>query len=348
MNQNVYVFIMAGGGGSRFWPLSKKVKPKQFLSITKDGESMIQMTAKRASLFTKNKVHVLTNKMYEQIVKEHLGDVDLILEPVAKNTAAPIGLAACYILKQNKDAIMMIWPSDHVILNTDNFKETFDEAINLAQSRKCLVTVGIKPEYPHTGYGYIKLSEHLENNSYIVEKFVEKPNYEVAKGYVESGNYLWNSGMFVWRADVILNAIKDYMPDLYNKLMVISDAIGTQNERKVIDDYFPTLEYDIDKDLRKAYKGGFTYLNPIYKEKDVENITVLDVNSLYPSVMYEKKLPFGEPLFFNGKYEDDKVYNLYIQMITCSFKIKKNKIPTIQIKHNLNYKSNEYLESSNR
>ena len=242
MNQNVYVFIMAGGGGSRFWPLSKKVKPKQFLSITKDGESMIQMTAKRASLFTKNKVPVLTNKMYEQIVKEHLGDVDLILEPVAKNTAAPIGLAACYILKQNKDAIMMIWPSDHVILNTDNFKETFDEAINLAQSRKCLVTVGIKPEYPHTGYGYIKLSEHLENNSYIVEKFVEKPNYEVAKGYVESGNYLWNSGMFVWRADVILNAIKDYMPDLYNKLMVISDAIGTQNERKVIDDYFPTLE----------------------------------------------------------------------------------------------------------
>ena len=242
MNQNVYVFIMAGGGGSRFWPLSKKVKPKQFLSITKDGESMIQMTAKRASLFTKNKVHVLTNKMYEQIVKEHLGDVALILEPVAKNTAAPIGLAACYILKQNKDAIMMIWPSDHVILNTDNFKETFDEAINLAQSRKCLVTVGIKPEYPHTGYGYIKLYEHLENNSYIVEKFVEKPNYEVAKGYVESGNYLWNSGMFVWRADVILNAIKDYMPDLYNKLMVISDAIGTQNERKVIDDYFPTLE----------------------------------------------------------------------------------------------------------
>ena len=111
---------------------------------------------------------------------------------------------------------------------------------------------------------------------------------------------------------------------------------------------FPSLDYEIDKDLRKSYKGGFTYLNPIYKEKDVENITVLDVNSLYPSVMYEKKLPFGEPIFFNGKYEEDKVYNLYIQMITCSFKIKKNKIPTIQIKHNLNYKSNEYLESSNR
>ena len=242
MNSNVYVFIMAGGGGSRFWPLSKKIKPKQFLSITQNGESMIQMTAKRASLFTNNKVYVLTNRIYEQIVKDHLGDVNLILEPVARNTAAPIGLAACYVLKQNKDAIMMVLPSDHVIQNTKNFKETFDEAINLAQNRKCLVTVGIKPEYPHTGYGYIKLSNHIEENSYVVEKFVEKPNFEIAKEYVESGNYLWNSGMFVWRADVILNSFKEYMPDLYKNLMIINDAIGTKNERQVIDEYFPTLE----------------------------------------------------------------------------------------------------------
>lgn len=111
--------------------------------------------------------------------------------------------------------------------------------------------------------------------------------------------------------------------------------------------YFPTLDYEVDKDLRKSYKGGFTYLNPIYKEKDLENITVLDVNSLYPSVMYEKELPFGEPIFFSGKYENDKVYNLYIQMITCSFEIKKNKIPTIQIKNNKSFfRGNEYLESS--
>lgn len=112
--------------------------------------------------------------------------------------------------------------------------------------------------------------------------------------------------------------------------------------------YFPQLDYDLDKDLRKSYKGGFTYLNPIYKEKDVGEGSVLDVNSLYPSVMYEEKLPFGEPLFFNGEYKKDKVYDLYIQMITCSFEIKKNKIPTIQIKNNKSYfKANEYLESSN-
>ena len=111
---------------------------------------------------------------------------------------------------------------------------------------------------------------------------------------------------------------------------------------------FPALDYDIDKDLRKSYRGGFTYLNPIYKEKDVENIVNLDVNSLYPSVMYEKPLPFGEPIFFEGKYEDDKIYPLYIQMITCSFEIKENKIPTIQIKNNKSFfRSNEYLTSSN-
>ena len=112
--------------------------------------------------------------------------------------------------------------------------------------------------------------------------------------------------------------------------------------------YFPELDYDIDKDIRKAYKGGFTYLNPIYKEKEVENITILDVNSLYPYVMYSKKLPFGEPLFFEGQYKKDSIYDLYIQMIQCSFELKPNKIPTIQIKNNKYYfRANEYLESSN-
>lgn len=112
--------------------------------------------------------------------------------------------------------------------------------------------------------------------------------------------------------------------------------------------YFPPLDFNVDKDIRKSYKGGFTYLNPIYKEKDIQNITILDVNSLYPSVMYEKSMPIGEPIFFEGKYEYDKIYNLYIQMITCSFEIKKDKIPTIQIKNNKSFfRANEYLTSSN-
>lgn len=242
MSSNVYVVIMAGGGGSRFWPLSKKAKPKQFLSISKDGDSMIQMTAKRASLFTDNKVYVLTNKMYEGIVKEHLGDVNLIMEPIARNTAAPIALAASYLLKKDKDAVMVVWPSDHVITNSDKLKETFNEAIKLANTKKCLVTVGINPEYPHTGYGYIELSDHIDGNSYKVKQFVEKPKLEVAKEYVASKRFLWNSGMFVWRADVILEEIKKHMPSLYENLELISDKIGTPNEQEAIDEYFPKFE----------------------------------------------------------------------------------------------------------
>ena len=149
---------------------------------------------------------------------------------------------------------------------------------------------------------------------------------------------------------IMAKALEVLFEDNLQKMTIGSNAlIDFKNiiSKSKFSHLFPLLDYDIDKDLRKSYKGGFTYLNPIYKEKDVENITVLDVNSLYPSVMYEKQLPFGEPLFFNGKYQDDKVYNLYIQMITCSFNIKKNKIPTIQIKNNLNYRSNEYLETTN-
>lgn len=150
---------------------------------------------------------------------------------------------------------------------------------------------------------------------------------------------------------IMAKALEVLFEDNLQKMTIGSNALTDFKNiisKSKFSHLFPLLDYDIDKDLRKSYKGGFTYLNPIYKEKNVENITVLDVNSLYPSVMYEKQLPFGEPLFFNGKYQDDKVYNLYIQMITCSFNIKKNKIPTIQIKNNLNYRSNEYLETTKR
>ena len=149
---------------------------------------------------------------------------------------------------------------------------------------------------------------------------------------------------------IVAKALKVLFDEELTKMTQGSNALNDFKQiltKSKFEHYFPILDYDIDKDLRKSYKGGFTYLNPIYKEKDVENVVVLDVNSLYPSVMYEKSLPFGYPIFFEGEYQQDKVYNLYIQMITCSFEIKKNKIPTIQIKNNRSYfKANEYLESS--
>lgn len=129
-----------------------------------------------------------------------------------------------------------------------------------------------------------------------------------------------------------------------------SNALNNYKEiltKRKFEHYFPKLEYDIDKDIRQAYKGGFTYLNPIYKNKTVENVVNLDINSLYPSQMKFKPIPFGEGIYYEGKYKEDKIYNLYIQMITCSFKLKKNKIPTIQIKGSSRFRDNEYLESSN-
>lgn len=160
----------------------------------------------------------------------------------------------------------------------------------------------------------------------------------------EEREYIKNDVLIVAKA---LNTI--FKEDL-TKMTQGSNALNdfkTILTKSKFNHYFPPLDYEVDKDLRKAYKGGFTYLNPIYKEKDVEEGEVLDVNSLYPSVMYEKILPFGEPIYFNGKYKDDKVYSLYIQMISCSFKLKKNKIPTIQIKNNKAFfRANEYLESS--
>lgn len=161
---------------------------------------------------------------------------------------------------------------------------------------------------------------------------------------VEEKDYIKNDVLIMSKALNIL--FKENLTKMTRASNALADYKQIITESK-FNHFFPNLEYEIDKDLRKSYKGGFTYLNPIYKEKDVGSGCVLDVNSLYPWVMYEKPLPFGEPVFYDGQYKDDKIYELYIQMITCSFKVKKNKIPTIQIKNNRSFfRGNEYLESS--
>lgn len=160
----------------------------------------------------------------------------------------------------------------------------------------------------------------------------------------EENEYIKNDVLIVAKAlKTLFDENLTYMTEGSNALHDFKSMITKSKYNHL----FPTLDYKLDEDLRKSYKGGFTYLNPIYEEKDVENVTILDVNSLYPSVMYEKSLPFGEPIFFDGQYKEDKVYNLYVQMITCSFEIKEGKIPTIQIKNSMSFMPNEYLESSN-
>ena len=191
---------------------------------------------------------------------------------------------------------------------------------------------------------------------FSVEQIAKSFNLEISKLEIdynkprEIGHILTEDEKAYIKNDVLIvaKALKILFDENLEKMTEGANALSDFKNilsKSKFSHYFPMLDYDIDKDLRKSYKGGFTYLNPIYKEKDLENITVLDVNSLYPWVMYEKLLPFGEPIFFNGKYEDDNIYPLYIQMITCSFEIKKDKIPSIQIKNSF-FKQNEYLNSS--
>lgn len=193
---------------------------------------------------------------------------------------------------------------------------------------------------------------------FSVEQIVESFNLPISKlkidynEFREIGHILTNEEKEYIKNDVLIvaKALKTIFDEDLKKMTQGSNALSDFKKtlsKSRFNHLFPELDVVLDKDIRKSYKGGFTYLNPIYKGKDVKNITVLDLNSLYPSVMYEKPMPFGEPIFFEGEYKEDKIYPLYIQMITCSFEIKKNKIPTIQLKNSAGFRPNEYLESSN-
>lgn len=191
----------------------------------------------------------------------------------------------------------------------------------------------------------LKVEDIAKSFSLSISKLTIDYNEPREKGHIltkEETEYIKNDVLIVAKAlKQLFDENLTYMTEGSNAL---HDFKNMMNKSKFAH-LFPTLDAGVDEDIRKSYKGGFTYLNPIYKEKDIENVTILDVNSLYPSVMYDKLLPFGEPIFYTGKYEEDKVYNLYVQMITCKFELKKDKIPTIQIKNSW-YVANEYLESS--
>ncbi len=243
----ISVVIMAGGKGERFWPKSRVNMPKQFLTLTDDGKSMIQHTVERLkSLVEIENIYVVTNESYEKLVQEHIPNLpkeNIILEPIAKNTAPCIGLAAMHIAKKNKDAKMIVLPADHLVKFEELFIETLKTAIEVVEKGENLVTIGITPNYPETGYGYIKFKEKLESvkNVYEVERFVEKPNLEKAKEYLASGQYLWNSGMFVWKVSTILNNFKKYLPEIYSSLEKIGKIVGTENYERELEAEFSKI-----------------------------------------------------------------------------------------------------------
>lgn len=239
--------IMAGGKGERFWPRSRVTLPKQFLSLTDDGKTMIQLTVERIRpLVELEDVYIATNKNYKELVKQQLPGLpeeNILCEPVGRNTAPCIGLGAVHVAKKYDDAVMIVLPSDHLIKHNDIFAETFINACALAEEGENLVTVGITPNYPETGYGYIKYDSAAKNGeSYLVQRFVEKPDLETAKSYLADGSYLWNSGMFVWRVSTILDCFKKYMPSTHDGLLKIKEAVGTPQEDTVLEKEFPNME----------------------------------------------------------------------------------------------------------
>jgi len=235
--------ILAGGHGSRFWPISRSAHPKQFLSISPSGESLIRMTAERVKPLTSNeRVLIVTNHLHEQLVREHVPYADLICEPRPRNTAAAIALAATVLQKKDPESVMVCLPADHAVTNPENLRRTLSEAIELAASGDNLVTIGIEPTRPDTAYGYIQRGETIGDCSFKVHRFFEKPSAERALQYLEAGDFYWNSGMFAWKVSTILKAIAEHMPELDKSCQRMSKALGTTSESEVIDQEFNLLE----------------------------------------------------------------------------------------------------------
>lgn len=251
MDNNRYCVIMCGGVGSRFWPFSKAAKPKQFIDFFGTGRSLLQTAFDRMQgIVPIDNIILLTNENYESLIIEQLPEIkrdQILLEPARRNTAPCIAWAAHHIKAINPDAKMMVAPSDHLIINVERFKESVIKAFDFIETRDALVTMGIKPSRPETGYGYIQVGEPVEGNFSTVKTFTEKPNEDLARVFLESGEFFWNSGMFFWSADSIIKALNDCAPDVNTVFEQGQSYFGTPDEREFINANFaacPSISID--------------------------------------------------------------------------------------------------------
>ncbi|MEH6512882.1 mannose-1-phosphate guanylyltransferase [Maribacter arcticus] len=246
MNKNYYAVLMAGGVGSRFWPISTSENPKQFHDMLGTGSTLIQKTFQRLNKFvpTEN-ILILTNERYNDLVLEQLPMVkqeQVVLEPAMRNTAPCILYAAMKIQKMNEDAVMIVAPSDHWIEDEEAFAKDVTACFKKCETEDVLCTLGIKPSFPNTGFGYIEYNKADTEQIKKVNQFREKPDYETAKDFLAQGNFLWNAGIFMWSAKTIVNAFQKYQPKQYKLFRDGLVCFNTDDERKFISENYPKAE----------------------------------------------------------------------------------------------------------
>ncbi|MFN0015257.1 MAG: mannose-1-phosphate guanylyltransferase [Saprospiraceae bacterium] len=258
-----YVAIMAGGVGSRFWPGSREARPKQFLDMLGVGKSLLRLTFERfLPICPASNIFIVTNAAYRDLVKQQLpelSDNQIIGEPSRNNTAPCIAYTALKLAGLDPNANMVVAPSDHVVLHEAVFCEKIGQALAFAGSHKALVTLGIQPSRPDTGYGYIQYGSSLEKGVYTVQRFTEKPDLETARQFVASGQYLWNAGIFVWNLQTILGAYKNLAPDIYNILEQGRSLFNMPGEQAFIEQHYPnTPDISVDFAIMEKADNVFT------------------------------------------------------------------------------------------
>ena len=275
MNNN-HLIIMAGGVGSRFWPMSTPEKPKQFIDVLGIGKSLIQLTVERfETVIPIENVWIVTSEKYKSIVREQLPDIpesQILLEPCMRNTAPCIEYVARKIYAKYPEANLVFSPADHIVLDVNTFRNVIENSLEFTANREAILTLGMMPTRPETGYGYIKscgcqqsTETHVEAHgrvSYIhkVEAFKEKPNLETAKSYLADGGYYWNAGIFIWNAKMVVNTIAALVPDLASVFDKIEPYLYTDKEQEIINQYFPTCpNISIDYAVMEKSKEVYVY-----------------------------------------------------------------------------------------
>lgn len=263
VKDNRYCVIMCGGVGSRFWPMSRSELPKQFLDFFGTGRSLLQMTFDRIlPIVDKENIILVTNAAYYKIIRQQLPEIpegNILMEPARRNTAPCICWAAHHIMARNPEAEIVTLPSDHLILKDESFRDVMRESLCFTADRDALLTIGIKPTTPHTGYGYIQLGNPVKGwpGFKKVKSFIEKPNLDMAQLFLDTGEFYWNSGMFIWRADAILKAFHKVAPEIAT-LFDEKNVYGTPREKDFINKIFPSspsisIDYAIMEKTRDAY-----------------------------------------------------------------------------------------------